>query len=51
MICGLSMSGDVLVDGGDIGTTIRGLGELRRFYKLFGVIMGARLQIGRNFIS
>ncbi|MCA0385992.1 MAG: hypothetical protein LCH34_10380 [Firmicutes bacterium] len=37
MICCLSMSGDVLVDGGGIGTTIRGLDEKRRFYNRFGV--------------
>ena len=37
MICVLSMSGDVLVDGGGIGTTIRGLGEMRKLYKRFGV--------------
>lgn len=37
MICGLSMSGVVLVDDSGI-RTIRGLGEMRKFNKLFGVL-------------
>lgn len=37
MNCGLSMSGDVVMDGEGIGTTIRGLGEMKRFYNWFGV--------------